>query len=112
MENCFSRSVVTTQGIGYDLQLRRRDLQPMLFDHVLISEDLSMGQLVLNFSVSALLPNSTEKLLIEGESLGNKFIRPVTAVNASKVLLHVSAAFGEPTFRQFSVHNCNHTDKF
>ena len=112
MENCFTRSVATTQGIGYDLQLSGRGLQTILFDHVLISEDLSMGQLVLNFSVSALLPNLTEKLLIEGESLGNKFIRPVTAVNASKVLLHVSAAFAEPTFLQFSVHNCNHTGKF
>ena len=111
MENCFSRSVATTQGSGYSLQLSGRNLQPILFDHVLISEDQSLGQLVLNFTVSALLPNSTEKLLLEGQSVGNKFIRPVTAINASKVLLYVTGAFAEPTFSQFSVHNCNHTEK-
>ena len=109
VKDCFSRSVVTTQGSGYDLQLSGRGLEPVLLDHVLLSEDQSRGQLVLNFTVSAVLPNSTEKVLLHGESVGNKYIRQVEAVNASKVLLHVSGAVEEPTFLEFSVYNCNHT---
>ena len=110
VKDCFDRSVATTQGSGYQLELTGRSLQPMLLDHVLISEDQSHGQLVLNFTVSAILPNSTETLLLEGEAVGNKFIRRVTAVNASKIVLYVTGAFAEPTFLQFSVHNCNHTN--
>ena len=110
VKDCFDRSVATTQGSGYRLELTGRSLQPMLLDHVLISEDQSHGQLVLNFTVSAILPNSTETLLLEGEAVGNKFIRRVTAVNASKIVLYVTGAFAEPTFLQFSVHNCNHTN--
>lgn len=91
------------------MKLRSRDLTPILFDHVVISEDQTAGQLVLNFTVSVLLPNSTETLLLRGESVGNRFVRPVTAVNASEVLLYVTGAIAVPTFRQFSVHNCNNT---
>ena len=82
----------------------------MLLDHVLISEDQTRGQLVLNFTVSAILPNTSEILLLQGQSVGNKFIRPVTAVNASKILLDVTGAASVPSFLQFSVHNCNHTN--
>ena len=109
MKGCFARSVATTQGSGYQLELSGRSLEPLLLDHVFISENQTLGQLVLNFTVSAVLPNSTETLLLQGESVGNKFVRRVTAVNATKILLYVTAAFAEPTFLQFSVHNCNHT---
>ena len=78
----------------------------MLLDHILISEDQTLGQSVLEFSVSALLPNSSVVLLLQGQSIGNKFIRPVPAVSASKVVLDVSDAYTIPTFRQFSVHYC------
>ena len=98
-----------TQGRGYNLELKG-PTDFMIFDHILISEDQTLGQLVFNFTVSALLPDSTEKLLLEGQSVGNKFIRPVTAVNASKVLLYVTGAFAEPTFLQFSVHHCDNTN--
>ena len=54
VKDCFGRSVATTQGSGYQLELTGRSLQPMLLDHVLISEDQSHGQLVLNFTVSAI----------------------------------------------------------
>ena len=101
--------MVTTQGSGYQLKLSSRGLNPILFDHILISEDQRMGQLVLSFTVSAVLPNSTEILLLQGQSVGNKFVRPVTAVNASAILLYVTDALAVPTFLQFSVHNCNHT---
>jgi alpha-L-fucosidase len=111
VKDCFGRSVATTQGSGYQLELSGRGLEPVLLDHVLISEDQKLGQLVLNFTVSAVLPNSTETLLLRGESIGNKFIRPVPAVNASKVVLYVTAAYSEPTFQQFSIHNCNNTAK-
>ena len=92
VKDCFGRSVATTQGSGYQLELTGRSLQPMLLDHVLISEDQSHGQLVLNFTVSVILPNSTETLLLEGEAVGNKFIGPVTAVNASKIVLYVTGS--------------------
>ena len=49
-------------------------------------------QNVLNFTVSAVLPNSTAILLLRGQSVGHKFVRPVPPVNASKVLLYVPEA--------------------
>ena len=106
MKNCFGRSVATTQGSGRHLELSGLGQSPMLLDHVLVSEDQSLGQSVLEFSVSALLPNSSIILLLQGQSIGNKFIRPVPAVSASKVVLDVSGAHTIPTFRQFSVHYC------
>ena len=108
IEGCFGRSVATTQGSGFHLELSGVSQAPMLLDHVLISEDQSQGQSVLEFSVSAILPNSSLITLLQGQSIGNKFIRPVTAINASKVVLDVSEALTIPTFLQFSVHNCNH----
>ena len=80
----------------------------MLLDHVLISEDQSLGQLVLKFTVSAVLADSSEIQLLQGQSVGNKFVRPVTAVTASKVILYVTEALAIPSFLQFSVHYCNH----
>lgn len=110
MKTCFGRSVATTQGSGYYLELTSVHQTPMVLDHILISEDQSQGQLVLNFTVSAVLPNSAEITLARGQSIGNKFIRPVNAVNASKLVLYVTEAFDIPTFLQFSAHNCNHTN--
>ena len=110
MKACFGRSVATTQGSGYYLELTSVHQTPMLLDHILISEDQSQGQMVLNFTVSAVLPNSAEITLAQGQSIGNKFIRPVNAVNASKVVLYVTEAFDIPTFLQFSAYNCNHTN--
>ena len=106
IKNCFGRSVATTQGSGRRLELSGLGQSPMLLDHVLISEDQKQGQSVLKFSVSALLPNSSVVLLLQGQSIGNKFIRPVPAVSASKVVLDVSDAYTIPTFQQFSVYYC------
>ena len=107
MKGCFGRSVATTQGSGYRLELTGLGQAPLLLDHVVISEDQSQGQRVLNFTVSAVLPNSTETQLLRGQSVGNKYVRPVPPVNASKVLLYVPEALAIPSFLQFSVHYCN-----
>ena len=105
VKGCFGSSVAATQGKGYYFELN--DTRPMVLNHVLLREDQSMGQLVVNFTVSAVLSDESEILLVQGESVGNKFIRPVVpTVTASKVFLSITAAHNEPTLLQFSVHNC------
>ena len=104
IDNCFNHSVASTHGSGYMLELS--STEPLAFNHVLISEDQSQGQLVLNFTVSALLPNSSEILLVNGQSIGNKFVRNIEPITASKVLLYITEAFATPSFLQFSLHNC------
>ena len=106
ISGCFDCSVATTQGSGYMLELSPRSEEPLAFNHVLIREDQSQGQLVLNFTVSALLPNSSEILLVNGQSIGNKFVRNIEPITASKVLLYITEAFATPSFLQFSLHNC------
>ena len=107
VKTCFSRSVATTQGSGFTLKLSPLNEVPLQFDHVLISEDQSQGQLVLNFTVSAVLANSSEVIVTQGQSVGNKFVRSVQPVNATQVWLYVTEAFAIPTFLQFSLHYCN-----
>ena len=107
IKGCFGSAVAKTAGKGYYFELN--NTEPVLLDHILVSEDQTMGQLVLNFTVSAVLPNSTEILLAAGESVGNKFVQPVPAVYASKIILYITASLSEPTILQFSVHNCAET---
>ena len=104
IRTCFNSSLAKTQGKGYYFELNMAE--PKVLDHILVSEDQSLGQLVLNFTVSAILPDSSEILLVEGQSVGNKFVRPIPAVTTSKVVLSITAAHAEPSLRQFSVHDC------
>ena len=106
IRGCFNRSVATTQGSGFTLQLSPTTLNPLQFNHILISEDQSEGQLVRNFTVSAILPNYTEVVVVEGQSIGNKLVLSVSPLTAQKVVLYVTGAVATPSFLQFSLYRC------
>ena len=107
IQMCFGSSVVETSGTGLYLKLSLPSGKPFQFNKVVLSEDQSHGEAVLDFTISALLSNGTIATILTGQSVGNKFVRDVgSTLSAVEVVVNVMKAFYEPVFAVFSVHNC------
>ena len=113
IHKCFGSSVAETSGDShFELTARPLELSlpsntPFMFNNVVVSEDQSRGEAVLNFVISVLLPNNTTVDVFNGQSIGNKFILHLeTPMAATKVLINVTKALFEPVISKFGIYYC------
>ena len=105
ISKCFGSAVAETSGTGYSLNLSTST--SFLFNKMVISEDQSQGEAVLEFAVSALLVNGSKMEILSGQAVGHKYVRDIgSTVNATEVVLDVSKSFYKPVFSKFSIHYC------
>ena len=103
---CFGSAVAETSGAGYSLNISTPN-KAFVFNHILISEDQSQGEAVLDFAVSAFLTNGSEVELLSGQAIGHKYVRKIDpAVSAVEIILNILGAFHKPVLTQFSIHHC------
>ena len=103
---CFGSAVAETSGAGYSLNISTPN-KAFVFNHILISEDQSQGEAVLDFAVSAFLTNGSEVELLSGQAIGHKYVRKIDpAVSAVEIVLNILGAFHKPVLTQFSIHHC------
>ena len=70
-------------------------------------EDQTNGEAITEFVVAAVLPGGIKNIL-KGQSVGNKFIRPVNPVSTTNLMLIISSTLSssDSTIAQFAVYNC------
>ncbi|WP_053375069.1 alpha-L-fucosidase [Paenibacillus sp. FJAT-27812] len=79
--------------------------QPHLIDHIVIQEDLSQGEHVLNFQINIMTEKSHRILTVyEGQNIGHKAIVRIPPVKVRGVSLTVINAQGEPSIKELSFY--------
>ena len=107
IEKCFGSAVAETSGSGYSLNISSTPNKAFVFNHIIISEDQSQGEAVLDFAVSAFLTNGTEVQLLSGQAIGHKYVRKIDpAVSTVEVVLNIQRAFHKPVLAKFSIYYC------
>jgi alpha-L-fucosidase len=77
-----------------------------ILDHVVIREDLSKGENVLQFKISVITAKSHQRLTIyEGKNIGHKAIIRFPAVKVRGVILEITESNGTPVIRDMSFHH-------
>ena len=105
ISGCFSKPLLQTSGTGTVFYLNSDT--PVTFNQVVISEDQTNGEAITEFVVAAVLPGGIKNIL-KGQSVGNKFIRPVNPVSTTNLMLIISSSLSssDSTIAQFAVYNC------
>ena len=110
IHKCFGSSIAETSGVQSSdppLELSLPSGDPFLFNNVVVSEDQTRGEAVLEFVISAILPNQTTVDIFSGQSIGNKFILNLkTPMTATKVQIKVTLALYQPVISKFSIYYC------
>ncbi|SFT10129.1 alpha-L-fucosidase [Paenibacillus sp. BC26] len=76
-----------------------------LVDHIIIQEDLTRGENVLQFKVSVITSKSHGLITVhEGRNIGHKAIIRIPAIKAAGVVVEITESDGEPIIRELSVH--------
>lgn len=101
--DCFSKPLLQTSGEGTAFYLSSDT--PITFNHVVISEDQTYGETITDFYVAATLSDGIVNVL-SGQSVGNKFIRPVQPVTTTNVMLTITSSLSSPNITLFAVYNC------
>jgi alpha-L-fucosidase len=74
--------------------------EPQILDHVVIREDLSKGENVLQFKISVITAKSHQRLTIyEGKNIGHKAIIRFPAVKVRGVILEITESDGTPVIK-------------
>ena len=100
---CFSQPLLQASGEGTAFYLSSDT--PVTFNHVVISEDQTYGEAVTEFFVAATLSDGIVNVL-SGQSVGNKFVRPVQPVTTTNVMLTITSSLSSPNITRFAVYNC------
>ena len=74
-------------------------------DHVVIMEDIVLGERVRAYQVEGLVPGGQWQKLCEGISIGHKRIQPVAPVEVAGVRLRVSQSVATPQIRRLAVYS-------
>lgn len=78
---------------------------PQILDHIIITEDLSKGENVLQYKVSIITAKSHQLVTIyEGKNIGHKAIIRVPAVKVQGVILEIMECDGTPIIKDMSFH--------
>jgi len=98
----FRKPVAETKGRGGAVTLEFRE--PDAIDHVVIMEDIRLGERVRKYLVEGLRPDGEWKPVCEGISIGHKRIQQVKPITVKKLCLHLTEYKAEPVIRSFAAY--------
>ncbi|MBT3193193.1 MAG: hypothetical protein HN341_11620, partial [Verrucomicrobia bacterium] len=98
----FPADVTATHGHGDQIELELDGSRRV--NHVVIMEDISHGERILEYVVEAVSPDGSWRPLCSGESVGHKRIEQFDAVSTSRIRLRVTKAKAEPRVRRLAAH--------
>ncbi|WP_054027472.1 alpha-L-fucosidase [Bacillus sp. FJAT-28004] len=76
-----------------------------MLDHIVIQEDLSSGEHILNFQINIMTEKSHRTITVyEGQNIGHKAIVRFPPVKVRSVSLTVTKAKGEPSIKELSFY--------
>ncbi|MDQ6421871.1 alpha-L-fucosidase [Paenibacillus sp. LHD-117] len=79
--------------------------QSHLLDHIVIEEDLTLGESVESFVIRVVTAHSAAEVTVyEGRNIGHKAIIRLPAVKIRGVILDITESEGEPAIRCLSLH--------
>ena len=99
----FDNPVKKTAGEGNSLEMKFS--KPTEINHVILQEDLSMGQRVLAFSIEGMDENRQWKEVYDGTSIGHKRICYFNPVTLKKIRVSFTNTKAEPQITNFAVYN-------
>ncbi|TDN95909.1 alpha-L-fucosidase [Sunxiuqinia elliptica] len=97
----FETPVAQTKGEGKKLVLKLSKAQPV--NHVIIQEDIALGERVRRYKVEGLVKGKWTKLC-DGQSIGHKRIQQFDPVECSKIRLTVEQFDELPSIKNFAVY--------
>lgn len=89
-----------TSGTGYQVTLELNE--PTEIDRVVIQEDISQGERVLNYVLEGFTSDGTWITLAEGSNIGHKHIDVFDPVLISKIRMNARQAKAQPIIRQLA----------
>ena len=97
----YGHPLAETSGKGSTLEIKLDT--PTSVDRLILQEDISKGERVLQWHVEGILPDGSSTLLCEGTSIGHKRIAsfPVREVTALRLIVDRKKA--KPVIREFAV---------
>ena len=98
----FSNPVAVTQGSGEVLELALPDSRPI--DHVVLMEDISLGERVRRYEVEGRRPEGQWKPLCAGTAIGHKRIEKIDPTEVSRIRLRCLEYAAEPHIREMAVY--------
>jgi alpha-L-fucosidase len=104
MKRRFSNPVATVSGKGNKITLKLD--KTTLIDHVIIQEDIQFGERVRAYTVEGLVGGKW-KILVKGESIGNKRIERFKESNLSKLRLVITSSTRQPIIKNISAYYIN-----
>ena len=96
----YGTPLATNSGVGYKIEINLK--KPQRVDRVIIQEEIAFGERIRKYRIEAKVKGKW-KVIGSGESVGNKRIQGVEAIQASKIRLIVEEALAEPRIKGFSV---------
>lgn len=109
---CYSAPIVQGSGNG-QLVITLMPSAALPVDRILVQEDITRGQLVRGFEVTAMLPGGAHQLLASGPSIGHKFIAVLAApVTVAQLTLNITlvaplSPAGAPFISNFAAFSCS-----
>ncbi len=97
----FGRALATTSGTGRRVELTLP--KPARIDHVVLQEDIALGERIRSYRVEGLVAGGEWKTLAKGQCVGHKRIEQLQPVEVAAVRLVVDEAVAEPHVRQLAV---------
>lgn len=103
----FEKVIAQTSGVGKTLELDLGGQKTI--DHIVLMEDISLGERVRMFAVEGYI-NGKWIRLSSGTAIGHKNILKINEVELSKVRLNILASVDEPHIRSLQVYYSNVSD--
>ncbi|WP_299580454.1 alpha-L-fucosidase [uncultured Sunxiuqinia sp.] len=97
----FETPVAQTKGEGKKLVMKLSKAQPV--NHVIIQEEIALGERVRRYKVEGLVKGKWTKLC-EGQSIGHKRIQQFDSVECSKIRLTIEQFDELPSIKNFAVY--------
>jgi alpha-L-fucosidase len=113
IRGCYqAQPVATGSGLGV-WNVTIAPPQPAAVDRLVVREDqMTGGQRIRGYSISAQLPNGTVVPLAAGSSIGNKRINVLSApVTVSSLTLTITIARDTPLISAFSAYSCSSLER-
>ncbi len=101
IERRFANLIGQTSGNGSTIELALPS--PSLIDHIIIMEDITLGERIRSFRIEAQATDGWEPLC-EGVSVGHKHIRQVPPVRVEKIRFICTESIAEPHIRSLAVY--------
>jgi alpha-L-fucosidase len=97
----FASPLATTSGKGKQLVIKLDKKQ--IINHILIQEDIRLGERIRNYKVEAVV-NGQWQTLCDGESVAYKRIEQINEVETKYIRLSVTKSVSTPQINNFSIY--------